>query len=56
MPFFNIVPLKALFVAYDKFVRPRCIEHMSLLHQPLDGSMFDMFITNEMYFFKAGNG
>jgi hypothetical protein len=46
MPFFNIVPLKmeALFMVFDRFVRPRCVEHMSLFHQPHDSSMFDMFI------------
>ena len=38
---------EVLVTACDKLVLSRCIEHMSLLHQPRDGSMFDIFVTSE---------
>ena len=49
MPFFNIVPLKgeALFMVCDMLVHPRCVEHVSLFHQPHNSSMFYVFIRGE---------
>jgi hypothetical protein len=57
MPFFNSVSLKgeALFVVCDMLVHPRCVERVSLFHQPHDSSVFDMFIRGEICSFKAGN-